>query len=515
MNIIFGPRNRNVNHQPPHFGPQRDVICVRSIRNHIIIAVLGVLAVIIFEIMYLPIMRGAFAISSWKYAANFVKNWLAWMTAAISICARAGTTKDLSYLLCWFIMTGFMRSVRWIVLVIDESVNSSAWSVVIGALMIVNLMSAHPDNTKSVRVGCATAASVRLVLNYFLWGFPTGMSSMSYDLAEAAAATMAVMQLCLVTTIPSRLNTFLAHAITLARVRVDTLGDPVYHRGSLEGILRVFNRNEHVANAFPVGLTVEQAIFDLNGTAAGPCLFRSLDYFDRDRNVVQAMIDDNRAAVRNIEVATLTEEMKLAIRLYTAEEPVRLCKYIHEPFKRTHRTQGTVLNCLGMMRILIAAIRELSRSNDYLYRGNLYRGECWDGNADLADRWSAHERYFQIGNIIHFAPLASTTKNRAIAETRFCSPTGVHNILYVMENVVGVSIESLSHFGVNNGGNPDHVNEEEVLFCPPSGFSIREKHLEGNILVLYLTKAYISVEERRAFTYWQLPDAEMDASTVG
>jgi hypothetical protein len=106
--------------------------------------------------------------------------------------------------------------------------------------------------------------------------------------------------------------------------------------------------------------------------------------------------------------------MKLALCLYTAAEPLALYSYIGGPFKirtRDGRLTGEqTRNSLGIMKILIASIRRLHQDESYHFEGTTYRGEpCHEADVAMREKINDRHAHFGPGNVLHFAPLMSTS----------------------------------------------------------------------------------------------------------
>jgi hypothetical protein len=316
---------------------------------------------------------------------------------------------------------------------------------------------------------------------------------------------LAALECVLLAWLPRRIDILLT-----GRLNYHSLGEPVGDstcgRGPIDAILDIVNRPDVIVH-FPDGITVNQAVFGVD--VCSPCLVRALPNATVSRLV--DMIHVNRLTVRNLNISVLDEEMKLALRLFTANDPYDLFSTVNYPFKQRERTRESVLNTLGLVKILISAIRTLARDRTFVFRGNTYRGTyIAASNPGLRYKWDNHTIYFATGNVLHFAPVMSTSISRNQAE-QFCTGAGKYNIMYVFENVVGVRIEQLSHFGIENGEN----NEQEVLWCPPSAFRIRYTEIDAGCLVIYLTRVCTSLEDKKNFTYWRLSDELMEESEVG
>jgi Na+(H+)/acetate symporter ActP len=108
------------------------------------------------------------------------------------------------------------------------------------------------------------------------------------------------------------------------------------------------------------------------------------------------MLENNRVTVQRISmnVPGFTADMKLALKLFTASLPHPLYQYINHPYQQMIRTRKSVFNTLGIIKILIAAIRHLSHNENYVYRGDAYRVVTCADDPAFRTKWLKSRRLF-------------------------------------------------------------------------------------------------------------------------
>jgi NAD:arginine ADP-ribosyltransferase len=161
-----------------------------------------------------------------------------------------------------------------------------------------------------------------------------------------------------------------------------------------------------------------------------------------------------------INVVGVSAQEKLAIRLYTIEQPVKIYAVVNAPFKQSSRSPDASKHQAPFCKILIRAIRALAALPDCCYQGTAYRGIRIAGDEphhrDLQSKYANHHEAYPVGGRLTFAPFTSLTLSETVAE-------GFGDaIFFVFQNVRAVRIGALSAIGT----------EEEVLMEPPSVFRI-------------------------------------------
>lgn len=193
----------------------------------------------------------------------------------------------------------------------------------------------------------------------------------------------------------------------------------------------------------------------LGPPGGGPCLLLA------SRGVctpsqMRAMVEMHAFEVEDIDIPGISLDAKLAIRLYTAEVPVKIYELVNEPFKSQSRKPEHISNQAAFCKVLIRSIRALLQVPSMLYEGPAYRGVRIAGNADLQHRYDHHTEAYKIGDKLTFAPFTSLTLSQQVAE-------GFGDaIFFFFTHVRAVRIASLSAIS----------SEEEVIMEPPCVFRI-------------------------------------------
>lgn len=222
-------------------------------------------------------------------------------------------------------------------------------------------------------------------------------------------------------------------------------------------------------DALPPGGTLAQAI-----VGPGPCLLLAAQAGDTSGSggggdaalaqTLRLMIESNRFEVAGLTkfAGGLSVEHKLALRLYTAEAPLRLYELLNAPFKQpATRYPAALRNVAPFARLLIEAIRALhTHAPESRYRGVAYRGLRTAGSAPcqraLQRKFDDHLSAFPVGDRITLAPFTSLTLSETVAE-------GFGDtIFFVFTDVSGVRVQGLSAASA----------EEEILLEPPAVFRI-------------------------------------------
>jgi hypothetical protein len=361
------------------------------------------------------------------------------------------------------------------------------------------MVSSLPELFK-VPVVCGIAA--RLVLTVSLSALWSGVFSFA---TVEIAGTVAAIYVCAVTNLFQVVNFFLAHRFDYG-AHADFLGDTTSGKKSLDKMLRVLDRMDELKD-----IDVERAIFGKPNEPEAACLVRIMkDLDDNDRLLrLRSMINDNRESVADISVR-LESDLKLALRLYTAEEEFRLYVSINSPFQQPDRTKDSTKHSLPMMKILITAIRALALAEGgrFLFQGTVYRGQYLPVGNPMRQKWDSHKVHFAENTVLSFAPLISTSTRRESAERHindYYKGETSYKLLYVFVGIAGVRIDELSHYS----------DEQEVLWCPPSLFAITstEKHDNGWLILFLRPYKFASADAKRRFTY--LSPADGVISKVG
>ena len=207
----------------------------------------------------------------------------------------------------------------------------------------------------------------------------------------------------------------------------------------------------------PAGSSVTRAVL-----GPGPCLLQAAPAnAGWTAQMLLSLLEMHRFDVESIEVGGLSADHKLALRLYSLEQPVKFYEVLNAPYKVKRRSPDLISCQAPFSRILIEAIRSLSANPDYLYEGIAYRGIYAAGNSpfhlELQRKFDNHQQAFRVGSRLTFAPFTSLTLSENVAE-------GFGDtIFYVFTHVRGVRMNRLSAFG---------DTEYEILLEPPSVFEV-------------------------------------------
>lgn len=224
-------------------------------------------------------------------------------------------------------------------------------------------------------------------------------------------------------------------------------------------------------NAVP---DVDNLIDALSSTDA-PCLSRDAAPDDPNwsREKLQQLIVMHKYLLEVVVISGLSDEQKVALRLYTIESPVKIYDILNFGYKSTNRSPRLLRNSGPFSKILISSIRQLSTVPAYVFKGEAYRGIRLGGttafHTNLQYQFDHYKEEFRDGKILTFAPFTSLTYDEKVAED-FTRNEDVHPydilnedaILFVFKNVKGVKLGRLSA----------HPNEKEVLLEPPSMFRV-------------------------------------------
>jgi hypothetical protein len=246
--------------------------------------------------------------------------------------------------------------------------------------------------------------------------------------------------------------------------------------------------------------TLEEALW---GRFEGdPCLLLSVVDNDRARIDVELrrIVQENRQHISDVglTVAGLTNDMLIAVRIYTEEKPAGspLYRFFNQPFFESDRSVATVENCLKFLQLLIAAVRLLRNSSKYRFEGTVYRGQYLKAGNPMRAKWDSYAESFKPGTTLRFAPVTSTSQKIQTA-IKFGSQGGVGNapykILYIFKKTVSAKISFISAF----------PQEKEVIWCPPSSFVVTSHSMNRRTGWLTVRlQPHPTETESNGFTYW-------------
>lgn len=135
--------------------------------------------------------------------------------------------------------------------------------------------------------------------------------------------------------------------------------------------------------------------------------------------------------------STLSMQHRLAVRLYTAEEPLPLYKALNEPFHATSRSPNSITNQAPFLKIMAQAVRALAKGKA-LYTGPAYRGVKVAKSPLLKRKYENYSEAFKVGSRVTFAAFTSLSLADSTAESFG------DRILFQFTRVRGVRIAELS-----------------------------------------------------------------------
>lgn len=153
--------------------------------------------------------------------------------------------------------------------------------------------------------------------------------------------------------------------------------------------------------------------------------------------------------------STLSMQHRLAVRLYTAEEPLPLYKALNEPFHATSRSPNSITNQAPFLKIMAQAVRALAKGKA-LYTGPAYRGVKVAKSPLLKRKYENYSEAFKVGSRVTFAAFTSLSLADSTAESFG------DRILFQFTRVRGVRIAELSAI----------PSELEILVEPPAVFKV-------------------------------------------
>jgi len=189
----------------------------------------------------------------------------------------------------------------------------------------------------------------------------------------------------------------------------------------------------------------------------GPCLLKALPKTTSAAKL-KGMVEAHEFECKAARAGGISLQHRLAIRLYTAEEPVPLYKVLNAPFHDANRSPGKSANQAPFMKLLLQAVRGLaSAGKAFNYVGPAYRGVRVSNNPGLSKKYANYENAFKVGSRLCFAAFTSLSLSDSTAESFG------DQILFQFTRVRGVRIAELSAI----------PSEREVLVEPPAVFEIK------------------------------------------
>ena len=104
-------------------------------------------------------------------------------------------------------------------------------------------------------------------------------------------------------------------------------------------------------------------VIDALSSPSRPCLSQDAPQGDPawSRQNLETLVEMHMFELDAINIAGLTSEQKLALRLYTIETPVKIYEVVNEGYKSTSRNPHLLRNSGPFSKILIQSIRALSK----------------------------------------------------------------------------------------------------------------------------------------------------------
>eukprot|EP00933_Yihiella_yeosuensis_P023295 TRINITY_DN18145_c0_g2_i1.p1 TRINITY_DN18145_c0_g2~~TRINITY_DN18145_c0_g2_i1.p1 ORF type:complete len:370 (+),score=84.24 TRINITY_DN18145_c0_g2_i1:77-1186(+) len=189
----------------------------------------------------------------------------------------------------------------------------------------------------------------------------------------------------------------------------------------------------------------------------GPCLLKALPA-KASADTLRNMVEANEFECKASKAGGISLQHRLAIRLYTAEEPVPLYRVLNAPFHEQSRSVAKINNQAPFMRLLLQAVRALKAAGKpFTYSGPAYRGVRVASSPALKQQYENYATKFQVGNRLTFAAFTSLSLSDRTAENFG------DQILFQFTRVKGVRIAAISAI----------PSELEILVEPPAVFEIK------------------------------------------
>jgi len=185
----------------------------------------------------------------------------------------------------------------------------------------------------------------------------------------------------------------------------------------------------------------------------GPCLLKALPKTSAEK--LRKMLEAHEFECEALKPSTLSMQHRLAVRLYTAEEPLPLYKALNEPFHATSRSSNSITNQAPFLKIMAQAVRALAKGKA-LYTGPAYRGVKVAKSPLLKRKYENYSEAFKVGSRVTFAAFTSLSLADSTAESFG------DRILFQFTRVRGVRIAELSAI----------PSELEILVEPPAVFKV-------------------------------------------
>ncbi|CAE7945075.1 unnamed protein product, partial [Symbiodinium sp. KB8] len=194
---------------------------------------------------------------------------------------------------------------------------------------------------------------------------------------------------------------------------------------------------------------VSKAVF-----GPGPCLLNAVPG-KAPEGKLRKMLEAHEFECKALKPATLSLQQRLAIRLYTAEEPVPIYKVLNAPFHASSRSPSAIANQAPFLKVMAQAVRALTKAGKaYSYSGPAYRGIKVAKSPLLKKKYANYRDTFKVGSRVTFAAYTSVSLSDSTAESFG------DRILFQFTNVRGVRIAEFSAI----------PSELEILVEPPAVF---------------------------------------------
>lgn len=145
----------------------------------------------------------------------------------------------------------------------------------------------------------------------------------------------------------------------------------------------------------------------------GPCLLKALPKTSAEK--LRKMLEAHEFECEALKPSTLSMQQSLAVRLYTAEEPVPIYKALNEPFHATSRSPNSITNQAPFLKIMAQAVRALAKGKA-LYTGPAYRGVKVAKSPLLKRKYENYSEAFKVGSRVTFAAFTSLSLADSTAE---------------------------------------------------------------------------------------------------
>ncbi|CAE7609747.1 MADPRT [Symbiodinium natans] len=197
---------------------------------------------------------------------------------------------------------------------------------------------------------------------------------------------------------------------------------------------------------------VSKAVF-----GPGPCLMKALPGKAPEAKM-RRMLEAHEFECKALKPAGLSLQQRLAIRLYTAEDPIPIYKVLNAPFHASSRSPSTIANQAPFLKVMAQAVKALTKAGKaYTYSGPAYRGIKVAKSPLLKKKYTNYRDTFKVGSRLTFAAFTSVSLSDSTAESFG------DRILFQFTNVRGVRIADLSAI----------PSELEILVEPPAVFEVK------------------------------------------